>query len=143
MFFLINNGDTSVLSPDHNIYGDSQRVNQVLANLLSNAIKYTPETGSISIAARVDDPAGLVKISVADTGVGIPADLLPHVFDRFYRAEHDLRMNIVGVGLGLSITKRLVEAHGGQSWAESEEGKGSTFTFTLPIAGQVEESSTS
>jgi signal transduction histidine kinase len=78
----------------------------------------------------------MVKISVADTGVGISADLLPYVFDRFYRAEHDLRMNVVGVGLELSITKRLVEVQGGQIWAESEEGRGSTFTFTLPIAGQ-------
>jgi signal transduction histidine kinase len=121
------------------IYGDSQRVSQVLTNLLSNAIKYTHETGSVSIAVCVDDPAGMVKVSVVDTGVGISADLLPHVFDRFYRAEHDLRRNIVGVGLGLSITKKLIEAQGGQIWAESEEGRGSTFTFTLPIVGQDEE----
>ena len=119
-----------------NIYGDPQRVSQVLANLLSNAVKDTPETGSVNITARVGDPEGMVKISVADTGVGISADLLPYVFDRFYRAEHDLRMNVVGVGLELSITKRLVEIQGGQIWAESEEGRGSTFTFTLPIAGQ-------
>ena len=122
-----------------NIYGDSQRVGQILSNLLSNAIKYTPDTGSVNIAARADDPAGMVKISVADTGVGISADLLPHVFDRFYRAEHDLRMNIVGIGLGLSVTKRLVEAQGGEIWVESGEGQGSTFTFTLPIAEQGKE----
>jgi signal transduction histidine kinase len=120
------------------ICGDPQRVTQVLTNLLRNAVKYTPETGSINVAACADDPAGMVKISVADTGVGISADLLPYVFDRFYRAEHDLRMNVVGVGLELSITKRLVEAHGGQIWAESEEGRGSTFTFTLPIVAQDE-----
>jgi signal transduction histidine kinase len=119
-----------------NICGDHQRVSQVLANLLSNAAKYTPDTGSVTVTAEVGDPAGMVKISVADTGVGISADLLPHVFDRFYRAEHDLRMNVVGVGLGLSVTKRLIEAQGGRIWAESEEGHGSTFTFTLPIAGQ-------
>jgi signal transduction histidine kinase len=119
-----------------NICGDPQRVSQVLANLLSNAVKYTPDTGSVTVTAEVDDPAGMVKISVVDTGVGISADLLPHVFDRFYRAEHDLRMNVVGVGLGLSVTKRLIEAQGGRIWAESEEGHGSTFTFTLPIAGQ-------
>jgi signal transduction histidine kinase len=118
------------------VYGDLQRVAQVLANLLRNAVRYTPETGSVSVAVRADDPAGRVKISVADTGVGISADLLPYVFDRFYRAEHDLRMNVVGVGLELSITKRLVEVQGGQIWAESEEGRGSTFTFTLPVAGQ-------
>jgi signal transduction histidine kinase len=119
-----------------NIYGDFQRVAQVLTNLLSNAVRYTPDTGSITVTARVDTPADVVRISVTDTGVGIPADLLPHVFDRFYRAEHDLRMNIVGIGLGLSVAKRLVEVQGGEIWAESEEGKGSTFTFTLPIAEQ-------
>jgi signal transduction histidine kinase len=116
------------------IYGDSQRVGQVLSNLLSNAIKYTPDTGLVTVTAWVGDPADMVSISVADTGVGISADLLPHVFDRFYRAEHDLRMNVVGVGLGLSIAKRLIEAQGGRVWAESEEGQGSTFTFVLPIA---------
>lgn len=122
-----------------NICGDSQRVSQVLANFLSNAVKYTPDTGSVTVTAQVGDPAGMVKISVADTGVGISADMLPHVFDRFYRAEHDLRMNIVGIGLGLSVAKRLVEAQGGKIWAESEEGQGSTFTFALPIAGQAGE----
>jgi signal transduction histidine kinase len=118
------------------ILGDSQRVTQVLTNLLSNAIRYTPDTGSIIITACVDETADMVRISVADTGAGIPTDLLPHVFDRFYRAEHDLRMNIVGIGLGLSVAKRLVEIQGGEIWAESEEGKGSTFTFALPITGQ-------
>jgi signal transduction histidine kinase len=122
-----------------NIYGDPQRATQVLANLLRNAIKSTPDTGSVTATVCVDDAAGMVKVSVVDTGVGISADLLPYVFDRFYRAEHDLRMNVVGVGLELSITKRLVEAHGGQIWAESEEGQGSTFTFTLPIAEQDRE----
>lgn len=117
-----------------NIYGDSQRVDQVLANLLNNAVKYTPDTGSITVAAQVDDPENMIRISVADTGVGISASLLPHVFDRFYRAEHDLRMNIVDIGLGLSVAKRLIEAQGGRIWAESEEGQGSTFTFVLPIA---------
>ena len=129
--------DLPGMLPD--IYGDSQRVEQVLANLLNNAVKYTPDTGSVIVTARAGDPAGMVSISVTDTGVGIPADLLPHVFDRFYRAEHDLRMNIVSVGLGLSIAKRLIEAQGGRIWAESEEGHGSTFTFALPIAEQAKD----
>lgn len=122
-----------------NIYADAQRVGQVLANLLSNAVKYTPDTGSVAVTACVDDSTGEVKVSVTDTGVGISADLLPYVFDRFYRAEHDLRMNIVGVGLGLSVVKRLIESQGGRIWVESEEGQGSTFTFALPIAGQDNE----
>ena len=120
-----------------NIHGDPKRVEQILTNLLRNAIEYTPETSSITVKAREDDATDTVKISIADTGVGISADMLPHVFDRFYRAQHDLRMNVVGIGLALSITKRLVEAQGGKIWAESEEGRGSTFTFTLPIAGQT------
>jgi signal transduction histidine kinase len=119
-----------------NIYGDPKRVDQILANLLINAVKYTPDTGSVTIKAREDDAADAVKISVVDTGVGIPAEMLPHVFDRFYRAEYDLRMNIVGIGLALSVTKKLIEAQEGKIWAESEEGQGSTFIFTLPIAGQ-------
>lgn len=118
------------------IYADPQRVTQVLTNLLSHAARYTPETGSITVTACVDDAENMIEISVADTGPGISADLLPHVFDRFKRADRDLRMNIVGVGLELSITKGLVEAQGGRISAKSEEGQGSTFTFTLPIAGQ-------
>jgi signal transduction histidine kinase len=118
------------------VYGDPQRATQVLTNLLSNALRDTPDTGSVTVTACVDDAKDVIEISVADTGPGISADLLPHVFDRFQRAEHDLRKNIVGVGLELSITKGLVEVQGGQIWARSEEGRGSTFTFTLPIAGQ-------
>jgi signal transduction histidine kinase len=115
-----------------NVYGDSTRVDQILVNLLSNAVKYTPDTGSVTISAQRDGVVGMVTISVADTGIGIPANQLPFIFDRFVRAERDLMMNIVGTGLGLSITKGLVEAHGGSIWAESEEGRGSVFTFTLP-----------
>jgi signal transduction histidine kinase len=127
------NTDLPDALPD--IHGDPQRMEQVLINLLRNAVKYTPDTGTITVKAREDDATNTVKISVIDTGVGISTDMLPHVFDRFYRAEHDLRMNIVGIGLGLSISKKLIEAQGGKIWAESEEGRGTTFIFTLPIAG--------
>lgn len=120
-----------------NIYGDPRRVDQILVNLLNNAIKYTPDTGSIVLAAQRDGSAGLVQISVADTGIGIPADLLPEIFDRFVRAEQVEKAHIVGSGLGLSIAKGLVEAHGGNIWAESEEGHGATFTFTLPVAESI------
>ncbi len=118
------------------VYGDPQRVAQVLTNLLNNALRCTPDTGSVTVTARVDDAKDVIEISVADTGPGISTDLLPHVFDRFHRAEYDLRTNIVGVGLELSLTKGLVEVQGGQIWVKSEEGQGSAFTFTLPIAGQ-------
>lgn len=116
------------------VYGDPQRLDQILVNLLSNAVKYTPDTGSILILAQEDKGKNTIRMSVADTGIGIPADLLPHIFDRFFRAERDETANILGTGLGLSITKGLVEAHGGEIWVESEEGQGSLFAFTLPVA---------
>ncbi len=115
------------------VQGDPQRVVQILINLLSNAVKYTPEAGCIAVSGRLHDPANAVEISVIDNGIGIPADQLPHVFDRFSRIERTEILNIVGTGLGLSIAKGLVEAHGGQIWVESKEGRGTAFTFTLPI----------
>jgi len=119
------------------VYGDPRRVDQILVNLLNNAVKYTPDTGSVTLTAQSDAEAGMVSVSVADTGIGIAADLLPALFDRFERAEWVERTQIMGSGLGLSIAKGLVEAHGGQIWAESEEGHGATFTFTLPIAESI------
>jgi len=126
------------------IYGDPKRVDQILVNLLNNAIKYTPDTGSVTLSVKKDDAADMVRISVMDTGIGIPADLLPHIFDRFVRAERAERSGTAGTGLGLAIAKGLVEAHGGKIWVESEEGCGSTFTFTLQVAnGILEEMSAS
>lgn len=119
------------------VYGDPRRVDQILVNLLNNAVKYTPDTGSVTLTAQNDEEAGMVRVSVADTGIGIAADLLPELFNRFVRAERVERTNVMGSGLGLSIAKGLVEAHGGQIWAESEEGRGATFTFTLPVAKSI------
>lgn len=117
-----------------NVYGDPRRVSQILVNLLSNAVKYTPDTGHVAVAARMNKTANMVEISVMDTGIGIPTDLLPHIFDRFSRFERDEIRHTVGTGLGLSIARGLVEAHGGEIWVEGEEGVGTTFTFTLPVA---------
>jgi signal transduction histidine kinase len=122
-----------------NVLGDPKRVDQILVNLLNNAIKYTPDTGSVILAAREDDATGMIRISLIDTGIGIPADLLPYIFDRFVRAEQVERSHITGTGLGLSIVKGLVEAHGGKIGVESEEGHGSTFTFTLPMVQRASE----
>jgi signal transduction histidine kinase len=106
---------------------DHDRVVQLFSNLVGNAVKFTPEGGTITVCAA---PEGeVVKFSVVDTGPGISADELPHVFDRYYQAQ---RKNRDGIGLGLSIARGIVEAHGGRIWVESEEGKGSTFFFTLP-----------
>lgn len=108
---------------------DHDRILQVLANLLSNAIKFTPEGGRIWL--RVAPAGSEVLFSVSDTGSGIPAEQLEAVFERFWQVKaHDRR----GLGLGLFITRCIVEAHGGRVWAESEPGKGSRFFFTLPAA---------
>jgi PAS domain S-box-containing protein len=111
---------------------DAKRIRQVLDNLLENAIKYAPQETEVLLSAR---RAGQeLIISVADQGSGIPADELTRVFDRMYRIEQRLTPGVAGIGLGLSICRWLVEAHGGRIWVESEMGKGSTFHFTLPIA---------
>jgi signal transduction histidine kinase len=118
------------------IWGDPKRIHQILVNLLSNAVKYTPDTGTVTIVARQNGMADMVEISVSDTGIGIPANLLPFIFDRFSRIERPEIQNTVGTGLGLSITKGLVEAHDGEIWVKSEEGRGTSFTFTLPTTAE-------
>jgi signal transduction histidine kinase len=109
---------------------DRNRMRQVLANLLDNAVKYTASGGSIDITARSDD--GWVLIAVADTGVGITADELPHIWDRLYRG--DKSRSTRGLGLGLSLVRAIVEAHGGQVHAASTPGAGSRFELRLPAA---------
>ncbi len=111
------------------VVGDERRVEQVLVNIIHNAIKFTPSGGRVSISARVQGDRMLV--SVVDTGVGIPADDLPRIFERFYKADKSRSGG--GTGLGLAIARHIVEAHGGRIWAESMEGKGATFHFTLPL----------
>jgi signal transduction histidine kinase len=111
---------------------DWQRVNQVLHNLLENAVAYTHKGGTISVAAMTQ--GDWVEVSVSDTGEGIPAEDLPHIFERFYRVDKSRARATGGSGLGLTIAKRLVEAHGGKITVQSKLGKGSRFSFTLPIA---------
>lgn len=111
---------------------DWQRISQVLHNLLENAVAHTGRGGKITIsAARKGD---WVEIGVADTGEGIPAEDLPNIFERFYRVDKSRARATGGSGLGLTIAKRLVEAHGGRIEAQSKLGKGSRFSFTLPVA---------
>jgi signal transduction histidine kinase len=111
---------------------DWQRVNQVLHNLLENAVAYTRKGGTINVAAITQ--GDWVEVSVSDTGEGIPAEDLPHIFERFYRVDKSRARATGGSGLGLTIAKRLVEAHGGKITVQSKLGKGSRFSFTLPIA---------
>jgi PAS domain S-box-containing protein len=112
------------------VMGDEARLTQVLSNLLSNAIKYSPNGGAITVRGAVGPRA--VTVSVADEGPGIAEADLPHVFDRFYRANSDLTRRVKGTGLGLYLAKAVVEAHGGQIWAESTPGQGTVFSFTIP-----------
>jgi len=111
---------------------DANRIIQVINNLMGNAIKFTPDNGTITVEALLRG-AQEIEISVKDTGVGIPPEELPKVFDKFYQVSANLRTDIRGTGIGLTITKEIVELHGGKVWVESEVGKGTKFIFTLPI----------
>jgi len=107
---------------------DSQRLEQVLINLIHNAVKFTGPGGEVTL--EVEPAPGEVRFAVRDTGAGIPADEVSRIFERFYRVDKSRTGR--GTGLGLSIAKHIVEAHGGKIWAESREGRGSTFYFTIP-----------
>ncbi|HNQ01146.1 MAG TPA: ATP-binding protein [Syntrophales bacterium] len=110
---------------------DTEKIEVVIENLLSNALKFTPDGGRITIAACRRPDAGLVEVAVSDTGRGIPESGLKEVFEKFKRVD-DGKSAVRGTGLGLAIVKHIIKAHGGRVWAESEIGKGSTFTFSLP-----------
>lgn len=116
---------------------DPIRVEQVLANLVDNAIKYSPRGGAIKVRIAQDGD-GMLSVSVADQGMGIPSEHLEHLFERFYRVESGGR-SVRGVGLGLYICRSLVESHGGRIWVDSQPGLGSTFAFTLPALTEYAE----
>lgn len=122
-----------VLASDNLPYvrGDQDRILRIFENLIGNAVKYTPGQGIISI--EVKPSGGFVCFVVKDTGIGIPSQEIPHIFDRFYHVDHPLVKKRGGAGLGLAIVKGIVEAHGGEIWVESEVDKGSAFSFTLPV----------
>ena len=113
------------------VLADNARIGQVISNLIGNALKFTSSGGRVTISATVTD--SVMQVSVTDTGSGITADLLPHVFDRF-RQSNTPAIRSRGAGLGLPIARGIITAHGGRMWVESEVGKGSTFSFTLPLA---------
>src|SRR5262249_51765233 len=121
--------------PPAYVMGDPARLQQVVWNLLTNAVKFTPDGGSVSVA--VGREGGRVTITVRDSGVGIPAEFLPVVFDRFRQADASHSRRYGGLGIGLTLVKQLVELQGGAVRAESEgEGRGASFVVTLPLADE-------
>jgi two-component system OmpR family sensor kinase len=116
------------------IEADGRRMEQVVANLLDNALNHTPSGGTVTVAVSPDKDG--VLVSVADTGAGIPAEHLPYIFERFYKVDDARSRKTGGAGLGLAIAKQMVELHGGRIRVESEVGKGSKFSFTLPLTRQ-------
>jgi two-component system phosphate regulon sensor histidine kinase PhoR len=117
------------------IWADADKLEQVFINLLDNAAKYSPANSPVIVRAEyLPEDDGLIRVTVQDQGVGIPADLLPKIFTQFYRAESPLKQEVEGTGLGLYITKSLTTAMSGQIMAESEPGQGSTFTVIFPAA---------
>jgi len=123
--------------PDHPIDADGVKINIALSNLVKNALQFTDSGGAVTIKAEED--SGYMKVSVTDTGIGIPARDLSKLFDRFFQVEEHLTRKHGGMGLGLSVAKSMIELHGGRIWVESEEGKGTTFTFLLPIGSSEEQ----
>jgi signal transduction histidine kinase len=111
------------------VHADRARIAQVVANLVANAAKFTPRGGHIRLAAVADGSE--VRVAVADSGPGLAPEDLPRVFEPYWQAQ---RTASLGCGLGLKIARAIVEAHGGRMWVESEQGKGATFVFTLPVA---------
>ena len=111
--------------------GDERKIKQVLLNLLSNAAKFTPEGGRVRLKAALRD--GAVEISVSDTGIGIAREDQEAIFEEFRQVGASVSSKHEGTGLGLTLARKFVELHGGQIWVQSQVGKGSIFTFTLPV----------
>jgi heavy metal sensor kinase len=130
---------TASIEPCTPVEADHTQIERLLSNLLSNAIKYTPKGGSVRVIVGPAREPGWTKISVEDTGVGIPAENLPHIFDRFYRVRNAQTNSIQGLGLGLSFVAWIVEAHGGRIDVASNSGVGTCFTVLLPSGPEAPE----
>jgi len=113
------------------VVADRSQLERVFINLLGNAVKFTPEKGKITIKAAAE--GNVIRVDVSDTGIGIPQESLPMLFEEFYRVDNPINQQVKGTGLGLSLVRHIVEAHKGKIWLESKPGKGSTFSFTLPV----------
>jgi len=127
-YTIITDGDKKLM-----VSADADRIDQVVVNFVNNAIKYAPGTKEIHVNIEKIKINNMAKVSVSDKGVGIPAEKLPYLFDRYYRVDSS-GMQYSGLGLGLYISAEIIKRHGGQIGVDSELGKGSTFWFTLPLA---------
>jgi signal transduction histidine kinase len=122
---------TEVAANPFYLHGDEAKLSIALSNLLKNALQFTEAGGHVTL--KVEEDSGHIRVSVTDNGIGIPARDLPRIFERFFQVETHLTRRYGGMGLGLAVAKANIELHGGRIWAESEPGRGSTFTFLLPI----------
>jgi signal transduction histidine kinase len=129
--------DLGALEPGLTVWADRDRVAQVLTNLIGNAIKFTAPEGKVIVSAHINS-AAWAQVTIADTGPGIAPEEAEKIFDEFYQVTRPGKEKSLGVGLGLAISKKLVAMHGGKIWVESEPGKGSKFTFTLPLSVSAE-----
>ena len=120
------------------VYGNADAIYELFSNLVTNSVKYTPVGGQVELSASNTGDEVLVKVQ--DNGVGIPAEAMPYIFEEFYRADNVKAEAMEGTGLGLSIVRQILNAHGGRIWVESEQGKGTMFSFALPIAGTTHDS---
>jgi signal transduction histidine kinase len=117
------------------VYGDADQLKQVLVALIDNALKYTPYEGLVTLSLTTDNDDAIIKVS--DTGIGILPEDLPHIFERFYRADRARSRDHGGTGLGLTIVQNIVQEHEGNIEVESTPGRGSTFTLKLPVASEL------
>ncbi len=121
------------VEPGFFVYADRTRFKQIMYNLVSNAVKFTQEGGSVEVLGGTVSEKGGVRVSVSDTGIGISKDEIKQLFKPFKQIDSTLSRKYEGTGLGLVLSKKFIEMHGGRIWVESEPGKGSTFTFEVPV----------
>ena len=123
--------EAELYDEDLQVEADANKITVAISNLVRNAITFTNEGGQVQVS--VESVTGHVQVSVKDNGIGIPTNDISHIFDRFFQVESHLTRRHTGMGLGLSVAKTMIEMHGGRIWVDSVEGKGSTFSFLLPL----------